>query len=133
MTREQVAATSAMINLDTLGLSSTKVWTHRSDLLLTRALNGVAKRLELPFGGVSFEWLGYSTDSESFRSLKIPRITIHSLTQRSMDNHILHTVQDQLSAMNLDDYYDTYHLVTAYLVYLDNLLGEPEAAKTPAP
>ena len=43
MTREQVAATDAMINLDTLGLAPTEVWTHRSDKRLTQALNGVAK------------------------------------------------------------------------------------------
>ena len=42
MTPEQVAATDAMINLDTLGLAPTEVWAHRSDKRLTRALIGVA-------------------------------------------------------------------------------------------
>jgi hypothetical protein len=35
--------------------------------------------------------------------------------------------------MNLDDYYDTYHLVTAYVVYLDRLFGESESADARAP
>jgi hypothetical protein len=132
MTREQVAATDAMINLDTLGLAPTEVWTHRSDIRLTQALNGVAKHLKLPLSGVNFENVG-STDSESFAARKIPRITIHSLTQKSEDDRILHTSKDKLSAMNLGDYYDTYHLVSVYLADLDILLAEPEATTTRTP
>lgn len=131
MTREQVAATDAMINMDTLGLAPTEVWTHRSDKRLTQALLGVSKVLKLPLRGLNFEQAGYTTDSESFRKLKIPRITIHSLTQKSEDKHILHTSKDKLSAMNLDEYYDTYHLVAVYLVFLDHFFDEPRTAPTP--
>jgi Iap family predicted aminopeptidase len=119
MTREQVAATDAMINMDTLGLAPAEVWTHRSDNRLAKTLVRVAMHLKVPVVGVNFERVG-STDSESFASRKIPRITIHSLTQKSQDAGILHTKKDKLSAMNLDDYYDTYHLVAAYLAYLDH-------------
>jgi putative aminopeptidase FrvX len=120
MTREQVAATDAMINLDTLGLAPTEVWTHRSDVRLTDALNRVAKHLDLPLSGVNFENIG-STDSESFAKRKIPRIAIHSLTQKTEDDGILHTRKDKLSVMNLDDYYDTYHLLAVYLGFVDLL------------
>lgn len=130
MTREQVAATEAMINLDTLGLAPTEVWTHRSDKRLTRALQGVAKFLDVPLSGVNFENVG-STDSESFASRKVPRITIHSLTQKSEDKGILHSKRDKLSAMNLDDYYDTYHLLAVYLVYLDHFYDEPDRPAAP--
>lgn len=132
MTREQVAATDAMINLDTLGLAPTEVWTHRSDKRLTQALNGVAKHLELPLSGVNFEWIG-STDSESFAQRKIPRISVHSLTQTSEDNGILHSRKDKLSAMNLDYYYDTYHLLAVYLGFVDHFFNVPETAATPTP
>jgi putative aminopeptidase FrvX len=132
MTREQVAATDAMINFDTLGLSPTKVWTHRSDKRLMQALVTVADYLKLPVAGVNFETVG-STDSESFASRKIPRLTIHSLTQKSEDDQILHTKKDRLSAMNLDDYHDTYHLLALYLVYLDHFLGESETGATQTP
>jgi putative aminopeptidase FrvX len=127
MTLEQVAATDAMINLDTLGLAPTEVWTHRSDKRLTEALFRVAMYLKMPFSGVNFERVG-STDSESFKARKIPRITIHSLTQKSYDKEILHTRKDKLSAMNLDDYYDTYHLMAVYLGFVDHLFDEPETA-----
>ena len=123
MTREQVAATDAMINMDTLGLAPTEVWTHRSDKRLTTVLYKVSQLLHLPLAGVNFENVG-STDSESFRRLKIPRITIHSLTQKSENEQILHTHKDNLSAMNLGHYYDTYHLVAVYLAFLDHIYDE---------
>jgi hypothetical protein len=127
MTAAQVAATDAMVNLDTLGLAPAEVWNHRSDDRLTLALARLAKYMDLPLSGVNFERVG-STDSESFARRKIPRITIHSLTQQSEDAGILHTRKDQLSAMNIDHYYDTYHLVALYLGYLDHLLDEPTSA-----
>jgi len=132
MTASQVAATDAMINLDTLGLAPTEVWTHRSDQRLTLGLHAIARQLGLPLSGVNFERVG-STDSESFAGRKIARITIHSLTQKSEDQQILHTSKDRLSAMNLDQYYDTYHLLAAYLAALDQFLGDPEAAAASLP
>ena len=125
MTPEQVATTDAMINLDTLGLAPTEVWTHRADKQLVLALFNVSKALNLPLYGVNFEEVG-STDSESFKSKKIPRLTIHSLTQKSENEGILHSSKDKLSAMNLDHYYDTYHLVAVYLAFLDQISNEPE-------
>ena len=55
MTREQVAATDAMVNLDTLGLAPTEVWLNRSDKRLTKALIGVAVHLKVPLSGVNFD------------------------------------------------------------------------------
>jgi Zn-dependent M28 family amino/carboxypeptidase len=129
LTREQVAATDAMINMDTLGLAPSEVWLRRSDKRLAAALFGVAALLELPLTAVDFDNVG-STDSESFRRRKIPSLTIHTLTQKSENEQILHTRKDKLSALNLDHYYDTYHLVAVYLVYLDQYLGEPQSVVT---
>lgn len=130
MTPEQVAKTDAMINLDTLGLATTEVWASRSDKKLTQVLVHVAKHMGLPLSGVNFERVG-STDSEAFKARKIPRITIHTLTQKSEDEGILHGRKDQLSAMNLDDYYDTYRLMALYLAFLDGYLGMPDATPLP--
>jgi Zn-dependent M28 family amino/carboxypeptidase len=120
MTKEQVAATDAMVNMDTLGLASTEVWASHSDKLLYGVLAYVAKQLSLPVSAVNVEQVG-STDSEQFAARKIPSITIHSLTQDSWNAHILHTGKDKLSAINLDDYYQTYRLVAAYLGFLDQV------------
>jgi hypothetical protein len=72
--------------------------------------------------GVNFERVG-STDSESFARRKIPRITVHSMTQKNHDAGILHSSKDKLSVINFDDYYDTYHLLAVYLVFLDRYLA----------
>jgi len=132
MTREQVAATDAMVNMDTLGLGPTNVWVSRSDKRLTLALSEVAKVLNVPVTGVNFERVG-TTDSESFAQRKIPSITVHSLTQKSVDNGILHSSKDKLSVIHLDDYYETYRLLAVYLVFLDHAFDVPEMSTTRGP
>jgi hypothetical protein len=62
-----------------------------------------------------------TTDSDPFRDAKIPVLTIHSVTQDTF--HILHTADDNFSAIKMDDYYDTYCLVALYLSYLDTMVG----------
>lgn len=115
MTKEQIAATDGMVNMDTLGLAPTEVWAGHADKNLTNVLTYVARQLKLPVTAVSVEHAG--ADSEQFEARKIPSITIHSVTQATAD--ILHTSKDKISAMRLDDYYDTYRLLTAYVACLD--------------
>jgi putative aminopeptidase FrvX len=114
MTKEQVAATDAMVNMDTLGLAPTEVWASHSDKRLTGTLVYLAKQMSLPVSGVNVEQVG-SADSVQFAERKIPSITIHSLGQDTWNAHILHTSKDKLSALRLDDYYQTYRLLAAYL------------------
>jgi Zn-dependent M28 family amino/carboxypeptidase len=128
MTAEQVAATDAMVNMDTLGLAPPEIWASHSDRQLTLALVFVGKKLNVPVTSVNVEQIG-STDSVQFSERKIPSITIHSLTQETWNARILHTSKDKLSAMHLDDYYQTYRLVGAYLAFLDQLAGSPSPLK----
>ena len=127
MTRAQVAATDAMVNMDTLGLAPTEVWASHSDPRLNHAIASLAKSMSLPVTAMNVEQVG-STDSEQFAARKIPSITIHSLTQETWDAHILHTSKDKLSAMNLDNYYETYRLVAAYVAFLDQFSNAPGAS-----
>ena len=130
MTKEQVAVTDAMVNMDTLGLSPTKVWAvSRSDKRLANALAYIGNLLNSPVRGVDFEEVG-SSDSEPFAKRKIPSITVHSLTQETWNAQILHAPKDKLSAMRLDDYYQTYHLLAVYLVFLDQFFEAPETSTT---
>ncbi len=126
MTKPEVAATDAMVNMDTLGLTSTKVWASHSDKQLIAALVFVAKQLNMTVGGVDVEFIG-STDSVQFAVRKIPAITIHSLTQASWDARILHTSKDKLREINLDEYYKTYRLISAYLAALDQLASRTQS------
>lgn len=117
---EQRGRIRAMINLDSLGLSPTKVWLSHADKGLAAALNNVAHSMNLPLAGVNVEQVG-SSDSEPFAKRKIPSLTIHSVTQETYP--ILHSSQDTLAAVHPDDYYATYRLVAAYLSYLDQTVA----------
>jgi putative aminopeptidase FrvX len=126
ITKEQVAATDAMVCMDTLGLAPTEVWTSHSNKQLVRALAYLAGLMKAPISGEDVDKVG-STDSVQFSERKIPSITVHSLTQQTYDKGILHTSKDKLSEIRMDDYYQTYRLMAAYLAYLDSLSGAPGA------
>jgi Zn-dependent M28 family amino/carboxypeptidase len=106
---------SAMINLDSLGLSPTKM--DLGDKSLADALKAVAVSSKLPLSVMNVRSLGRS-DSDSFADSHIPSITIHSVTTETWP--ILHSARDQFSTIHLDDYYDTYLLIRAYLAHLDD-------------
>jgi putative aminopeptidase FrvX len=127
MSRAQVAATDAMVNMDTLGLSPTKVWASHSDKWLISAAVIVAQQQKMPLAAVNVDQVG-TTDSEQFAERKIPRITIHSLTQQTWDANILHTSKDKLSAIHVDDYYETYWLLASYLAFLDQFATAPNTS-----
>jgi Zn-dependent M28 family amino/carboxypeptidase len=130
MTKEQVAATDAMVNMDTLGLAPTEIWTSQSDKRLAGALAYIAKRLNVPVTGEDVGQVALTTDAEQFSKRGISRITIHSLTQQTWNAHILHTAKDKISAMRLDDYYQTYRLLAAYITFLDQATSDPAAPTT---
>jgi Peptidase family M28 len=129
LTKEQVATTDAMVNMDTLGLAPTEVWASQADRTLYGLLARVAGSMKLALSGVNVEQVG-STDSVQFAERKIPSITIHSLTQKTWNDRILHTSKDTIEQIRLDDYYDTYRLVSAYIAYLDEL--PPRSAGQPS-
>jgi len=94
------------------------------------AFGYAAGLINSPVAGINFERVG-STDSESFAKRKIPRITIHSLNQKIHNAGTLHSRKVKLSAVHLDEYYETYRLLTASLVYLDHYFDEPGISTTP--
>src|SRR5262249_6713756 len=122
---EQRAKIVAMINMDTLALSPTKVWATHADQILLKALVNTASAMKLPIAAVNVEQVG-TTDSESFAQIKIPSITIHSVTLETWP--ILHSEKDSLSAVKMDDFYDSYKLIAAYLAYLDTYFGQSTGA-----
>jgi Iap family predicted aminopeptidase len=116
LTKEEIPNIKAMVNLDTLGLGPAALWLSTADKGLATGFYTVAGAMQLSRNAVNVDGVG-STDSESFRLRKIPSLTVHSLTQKTWS--ILHTPDDKVSALNLDDYYQTYRLLVGYLVYLD--------------
>jgi len=77
----------------------------------------VAKNLNLPIAGID---VGES-DADSFSERKIPSICIHSVTQETLK--ILHSNRDTPAAIQMEDYYNSYRLIAAYLATLDTILN----------
>jgi Zn-dependent M28 family amino/carboxypeptidase len=129
LSKEEKKQILAMVNFDSLGLSPTKIWLDHGDRHLAQDIAAVAGAMKLPLSVVNVENLG-SADSDPFFNEKIPALTIHSVTQDTFS--ILHTVDDNFSAINMDDYYDTYRLVALYLSYLDSMVDNKVAAPAAA-
>jgi hypothetical protein len=72
--------------------------------------------MKLPIAGMDLNGYGES-DEESFIRDKVCTVTIHSLT--SQTTQVLHNPRDNPSAIRFNDYYDTFHLLAAYLAVLD--------------
>ncbi len=127
LSKEDRTRIRAMVNIDSLGLSDTKIWLTRADKNLASAAAAVAHTLNLPLGVVNVDRVGES-DSRPFLDARIPVIDFHSVTQETIA--ILHSSRDTFSALKLMEYEDSCHLLVAYLAYLDATLG---ASTQPAP
>jgi len=119
LTSEQRAHIEGMVNFDSLGLGPTEVWASHADKVLLHALAAVAFASKLSVVTMNVP-NGASADSESFARYQIPRITLHSVTQQTWS--ILHSPFDKLTAIKMNDYYDSYKLIAEYLAYLDDTL-----------
>ena len=126
LTSGQRAHIEAVVNIDSLGLSPTKVWASHSDKFLLDALASVATKSKLPVSTMNVDNLGTS-DSESFAAYHIPRVTLHSVTPENMK--VLHSSNDTLDVIKMADYYDSYHLIAEYLAYLDDVVKPAPAAQ----
>lgn len=122
------ARIEAMVNMDSLGLTDTKVWASHADKELLDTLTSVASASKLPVEPGNVDNIG-TTDSESFATYHIPRITLHSVISENMQ--VLHSRDDNLAAVNVDDYYKSYRLIAEYLACLDRVLKRaPESGKS---
>lgn len=119
LSKDDLKSISAMINIDSVGTSSTKLELDRGSRSLAVALSTVANSVHLPLGVVNVHAVGRS-DSDTFQDRKVPSINIHSITVETYP--ILHSKRDRMEAIHIDEYYDSYRLITAYLAYLDDTL-----------
>jgi hypothetical protein len=111
--RPQLQRAEAMVNIDALGLSPTKVWVAHSDKELVHSLIVMVYALKIPASQIDIAAAG-TTDSDPFAARHIPQITIHSLTQQN--------VAGTSTQFRPNNYYDTYRLLCGYLAYLDRSL-----------
>jgi Peptidase family M28 len=114
LTPSEVNRAEAMVNIDALGLSPTKVWTAHSDKDLVHSLIVMVYALKLSASQIDIAAVG-QTDSDAFAARHIPQITIHSLTQQNV-------ATGATTQFRPNNYYDTYRLLCGYLAYLDQTL-----------
>jgi hypothetical protein len=74
------------------------------------ALGRIALTVHLPLNAVNVHKVGPS-DSDTFQDAGVPTVDIHSITQETFP--ILHSMQDRITAVKFDDYYDSYKLLAA--------------------
>lgn len=117
--QQELARVRLMIDIDSLGLGPTKVWLNHSNREMADSLALIAGRLHIPVGVVNADLVG-DEDSTSFRRRHVPTLMLHSITQQTFG--ILHSPNDNFSQIHMDDYYDSYRLIYAYLIYIDSLL-----------
>ncbi len=122
LSAEQRSKIEGMVNFDTLGLGPTEVWASHADMPLLNALARIASSMKLPISVMNVDNIG-TADSESFAEFKIPRVTIHSLTESTLP--VLHSSRDTIAAIKMGDYYTTYRLMAGYLALLDTQLDVP--------
>ena len=120
-TPQDLSHTKAVVIMDTLGIGPTEVWASRSNKDLVNALARIAATTKLPISAMNVDKVGES-DEEPFIEHKIPTITVHSITPATW--HILHTAADKWDAIKLDDYYDSYRLLSTYIAYLDQAVTQ---------
>lgn len=118
--KDRLSSIKAVVNLECLGLAPTEVWAHVANKGLLDALFKVTQSMHASLGSVNVENVA-TDDTQAFRDKKIPVITIHSVTQETWP--ILHSGEDNLAAINLDDLYESYRVVSEYLAFIDEVLG----------
>jgi acetylornithine deacetylase/succinyl-diaminopimelate desuccinylase-like protein len=119
LSKDELSTIKAMVNLECLGMSPTKVWASVADRALLTGLSRVAHSLGVQVEGTNVDKVG-DDDSHPFRNRKVPSITIHSITQETYPT--LHTSKDTLAAIHPDLLYQSYRLTAAYLAFLDQVL-----------
>ncbi len=117
LTEETKANHKAMVNLECLGVGESLVWVNGSDKELVDRLHSTAKKGDLPLSEHTLNGVG--ADSNSFRAVKIPAITIDGLPQDKFS--FIHSSEDKCENINQKFYYDSYRLAINYLLDLDQM------------
>jgi Peptidase family M28 len=118
--KDRLSAIKAVVNLECLGLSPTKVWAHVASPELLDDLVKITRSMHADLQGVDVDRVG-NDDTQAFRDKKIPVITIHSMTQETWP--ILHSTKDNLTAIRPDDLYNSYRVTAEYLAFIDKVLN----------
>jgi putative aminopeptidase FrvX len=127
MSKDDLSHIKAMINIDSIGMTPTKVFTNSADKTLLKELSSVAHSMTLELKSSNPPG-GSQADSEPFASKKVPSLDVNSFAPEN--GKIMHSSGDILKAVVFQNYADTYKLMAAYLSYVDAMLAPKAAAGT---
>jgi Iap family predicted aminopeptidase len=119
LSAEDRSRIAAVVTMDSLGLTSTKIWVNSSDPKLVRMAVAVSRSLKLDIAGVNPDEIG-TTDSITFHQAGIPTLSLHSVTQETWT--LINSRKDVWTSLSWRDYYDTHRFVSALLTYMDQTL-----------
>jgi Iap family predicted aminopeptidase len=114
--KEERSRICAMVNLDSFGLAYPQALRNVSDESLIKLAESVSKDMKIPFASAGIDVA--SSDSASFRSKKIPAISLHGLDNRWRS--VLHTRSDTMANMNTQSVYIGYRHALVMLSRIEN-------------
>lgn len=117
ISKEDRSAVCAMVNFDSFGLTYPQAMTNISDPSLVNLAEAVAKEMKIPFRDDAIE--NASSDSASFRSKKIPSISLHGLDGRWRD--YLHSNSDKFANVSMPSVYAGYRHGLVMLSKIENM------------
>jgi hypothetical protein len=118
--KEKLALTKAMVDVVCTGYSSTKASPHSKDTALLDLAVNLAASMRVSVQNSAADCIGDDDSTRPFRDLKIPSITIHSLTKESAS--LVQTQYDIRPDVQIDKLYESYRVVTEYVSLLDQAL-----------
>ena len=113
--KEERTKYCSMVNFDSFGLSYPQTLKNISSEKLIVLAKDVAKGMKMPFTAVNIS--GASSDSASFKSKKIPAITVSGLSNNWQK--ILHTRNDKIEKVNIKSVYYGYLFGLNFIAKLD--------------
>ena len=129
LSAQQKARTTAMVNLECLGISTAKVWLTGSADALEQLAAEVAKKENTP---VEFRQLhGVTADANSFMAAGIAATTFDSLDLTDFD--LIDSPKDRAEAVRPDRLEQHYRFILKYLQALDEQSGSISAANKDRP
>ena len=115
LSKEQAAEYCAMINIDSLGLTSPQVADNMSSRKLAEFVGEVANEMKIPFAHAIVKRA--DSDSSAFVEIQVPAVTIHGMN--SDWRRVLHTQDDQASKVHPTSVYLGYKLALQMVVRLN--------------
>jgi Zn-dependent M28 family amino/carboxypeptidase len=113
--KEKIANYCAMINFDSFGFSFPQALGNASDESLINLAKNISKELEFPFADT--EITGTNADSNSFRDVQIPAITLHGLSG-NWQNY-LHRSEDKNKNVDSQSVYAGYIFALKLIAKID--------------